>query len=228
MCTIRAPYINSLNKLILMLEVVDLECVRGDRRLFTNLSFSLEKGELLYLYGHNGCGKTTLMRAICGLLQPTQGEIRWCGEPIRELSDEYTRELVYIGHKNGIKDDLTALENLRILSTLDGVHLSEEQAWEALGHIGLTGFEDLPTQVLSQGQKRRVALARLLTHQAKLWILDEPFTALDKEAVALLQEVIRDHVDAGGMALLTTHQEVKLTQGQVKQLRLGGGGQGHA
>lgn len=210
-----------------MLEVADLECVRGDRRLFTSLSFSLEKGELLYLYGHNGCGKTTLMRAICGLFHPSQGKILWGGESIRELSEEYTRELVYIGHKNGIKDDLTALENLRILSTLDGVPLSEDQAWEALDRIGLRGFEDLPTQVLSQGQKRRVALARLLAHKALFWILDEPFTALDKQAVALLQDVIRDHVDAGGMAILTTHQEVTLTQGQVKQLQLGEDGQAY-
>ncbi len=210
-----------------MLEVAELECVRGDRRLFTGLSFSLEQGELLYLHGHNGSGKTTLMRAICGLFHPTAGEIRWGGENIRELSDDYTREVLYIGHKNGIKDDLTALENLRILSTLDGVHMTEEQAWDALERIGLRGFEDLPTQVLSQGQKRRVALARLLAHKAKLWILDEPFTALDKVAVALLQEVIRTHVDGGGMALLTTHQEVQLTDGQVKRLQLGTGGKGN-
>jgi heme exporter protein A len=208
-----------------MLEVVDLECVRGDRRLFTNLSFSLSKGELLYLHGHNGSGKTTLMRAVCGLLQPTDGEIRWEGAPIRELREDFTREVLYIGHKNGIKDDLTALENLRILSTLDGVHMSEEQAWDALERIGLRGFEDLPTQVLSQGQKRRVALARLLAHQARLWILDEPFTALDKAAVELLQQVIREHLERGGMAFLTTHQEVELTEGQGKRLQLGGGGQ---
>ena len=208
-----------------MLEVADLECVRGDRRLFTNLSFSLSKGELLYLHGHNGSGKTTLMRAVCGLLQPTEGEIRWEGEPIRELREDYTREVLYIGHKNGIKDDLTALENLRILSTLDGVHMSEEQAWDALERIGLRGFEDLPTQVLSQGPKRRVALARLLAHQARLWILDEPFTALDKAAVGLLQQVIREHLERGGMAFLTTHQEVELTEGQVKRLQLGSGGQ---
>ena len=210
-----------------MLEVAKLECIRGDRRLFTDLSFSLEQGELLYLHGHNGSGKTTLMRAICGLFHPSDGEIRWSGESIRELSEEYTREVIYIGHKNGIKDDLTALENLQILSTLDGVQLSEEQAWDSLERIGLRGYEDLPTQVLSQGQKRRVALARLLAHKAKLWILDEPFTALDKDAVAMLQEVIRAHVDGGGMALLTTHQEVQLTDGQVKRLELGAGGQGH-
>ena len=207
-----------------MLEVAELECVRGDRRLFAHLSFSLKQGELLYLYGHNGSGKTTLMRAICGLFHPSEGKILWNGEDIRELSDDYTREVLYIGHKNGIKDDLTAIENLRILSTLDGVHLSEDQAWDSLDRIGLRGFEDLPTQVLSQGQKRRVALARLLAHKAELWILDEPFTALDRDAVSMLQEVIRSHVDGGGMALLTTHQEVKLTQGQVKQLQLGGEG----
>jgi heme exporter protein A len=107
------------------------------------------------------------------------------------------------------------------------VHLSEEQAWDSLERIGLRGYEDLPTQVLSQGQKRRVALARLLAHKAKLWILDEPFTALDKDAVAMLQEVISAHVDGGGMALLTTHQEVQLTDGQVKRLELGAGGQSH-
>ena len=210
-----------------MLEVAKLECIRGDRRLFTDLSFSLEQGELLYLHGHNGSGKTTLMRAICGLFHPSDGEIRWSGESIRELKEDYTREVIYIGHKNGIKDDLTALENLQILSTLDGVHLSAEQAWDSLERIGLRGYEDLPTQVQSQGQKRRVALARLLAHKAKLWILDEPFTALDKDAVAMLQEVIRAHVDGGGMALLTTHQEVQLTDGQVKRLELGAGGQGH-
>lgn len=207
-----------------MLEVAELECVRGDRRLFAHLSFSLKQGELLYLYGHNGSGKTTLMRAICGLFHPSEGKILWNGEDIRELSDDYTREVLYIGHKNGIKDDLTAIENLRILSTLDGVHLSEDRAWDSLDRIGLRGFEDLPTQVLSQGQKRRVALARLLAHKAELWILDEPFTALDRDAVSMLQEVIRSHVDGGGMALLTTHQEVMLTQGQVKQLQLGGEG----
>jgi heme exporter protein A len=210
-----------------MLEVAELECIRGDRRLFADLSFSLDQGELLYLHGHNGSGKTTLMRAICGLFHPSAGEVRWNGENIRELSEEYTREVIYIGHKNGIKDDLTALENLRILSTLDGVHMTEEQAWDSLERIGLRGYEDLPTQVLSQGQKRRVALARLLAHKAKFWILDEPFTALDKDAVAMLQEVISDHVDSGGLALLTTHQEVKLTDGQVRQLQLGTVGQGH-
>jgi heme exporter protein A len=204
-----------------MLEVSNLECQRGDRRLFTGLSFSLDKGELLHLHGHNGSGKTTLLRTLCGLILPTEGEVCWDGQNIRKLREEFTRDVVYIGHKNGIKDDLTGLENLRIASALDGVPISEQQAWDALEQIGLRGHEDLPTKVLSQGQKRRVAMARLLVNRCRIWVLDEPFTALDKAAVEMLQSVIRAHVDDGGMVILTTHQEVSLTEGQVKQLQLG-------
>ncbi|MCP3868774.1 MAG: cytochrome c biogenesis heme-transporting ATPase CcmA [Gammaproteobacteria bacterium] len=204
-----------------MLEVIDLECVRGDRRLFTGLSFELNPGELLHLHGHNGSGKTTLMRAVCGLIYPTAGKVLWKGEESRRLGDDFNRDLVYVGHKNGIKDDLNGSENLRIASVLDGVPISEQQAWEALAKLGLRGHEDLPTRVLSQGQKRRVSLARLLVHRAPLWILDEPFTALDSAAVELLQSVIREHVERGGMVILTTHQEVSLTRGHERQLRLG-------
>jgi heme exporter protein A len=209
-----------------MLEVADLECVRGDRRLFSGLSFTLEPGELLHLHGHNGSGKTTLMRTVCGLIRQTRGEIRWQGEEIRSRVEEFNRELVYIGHKNGIKDDLNGVENLRVASVLDGVRINERQAWDALERIGLRGHEDLPTRVLSQGQKRRVALARLLTHDARLWVLDEPFTALDKAAVEFLQSVIQEHVGNGGMVILTTHQEVSLTRGHPKQLQLGWKGDG--
>ena len=204
-----------------MLKVVDLECVRGDRRLFTDLNFELLPGELLHLYGHNGSGKTTLMRAICGLIQPTAGDVLWQDESTRKLAEEFTREVIYIGHKNGIKDDLDGIENLRVTCALDGAPISEQQAWDALEQLGMRGHEDLPTRVLSQGQKRRIGLARLLVHKAKLWILDEPFTALDKAAVGFLQGVIRDHIDRGGMVILTTHQEVTLTEGQVKRLQLG-------
>jgi len=204
-----------------MLEVINLECIRGDRRLFSALNFDLSAGELLHLHGHNGSGKTTLLRSICGLITPTEGEVRWQGENVRRQRDEFARELVYIGHKNAIKADLTGTENLRIACQLDGMPVSEKQAWEALEQLGLRGHEDLPVRVLSQGQKKRVALARLLLSQSPLWILDEPFTALDKAAVSYLQTVIQQHVDAGGMVMLTTHQEVALTRGQIKQLGLG-------
>ena len=204
-----------------MLNVVNLECIRGDRRLFSELNFELAPGELLHLHGHNGSGKTTLLRTICGLITPTQGEVRWNDENVRRLRDEFAQELVYIGHKNAIKADLTGTENLRIACQLDGFPVSEQQAWDALEKLGLRGHEDLPVRVLSQGQKKRVALARLLLSKSPLWILDEPFTALDKAAVSYLQTVIQEHVDAGGMVMLTTHQEVALTRGQVKQLGLG-------
>ena len=209
-----------------MLEVVDLECVRGDRRLFSGLTFSLQPGELLHLHGHNGSGKTTLMRAICGLIRPTAGRVAWKGRDSRKLAEEFFGDLLFVGHKNGIKGDLTGVENLHLAAVLDGLDVAEADAWEALDRMGLKGHEDLPSRVLSQGQKRRVALARLLLSKAPLWILDEPFTALDKAAVGFLQSVIRDHVDAGGLVILTTHQEVSLTRGQVKQLQLGWKGDG--
>ncbi|MBF0470106.1 MAG: cytochrome c biogenesis heme-transporting ATPase CcmA [Gammaproteobacteria bacterium] len=205
-----------------MLEVHQLQCVRGDRSLFSNLSFTLSQGELIHLHGHNGSGKTTLLRALCGLLEPTAGSILWNGESIRLLREEFAAEVIYIGHKGGIKGGLTAIENLQIAAQLDGSPITTAAGWRALEEIGLYGFEDLPTKVLSQGQKRRVALARLLVTRAPLWVLDEPFVALDKDAVAQLQGVIQNHIADNGMVLLTTHQEVNLTRGEVRQLALGG------
>lgn len=210
-----------------MLEVAGLACIRGDRKLFSDLSFRLEAGELLHLHGHNGSGKTTLMRTVCGLMKESDGEIRWNGESIHRLGEDFTRDVVYIGHKNGIKDDLTGVENLRVCSALDGNRITERQAWDALERMGLMGHEDLPSRVLSQGQKRRVALARLLVNKSRLWVLDEPFTALDVAAVDFLQSIIRDHIDSGGMVILTTHQEVRITREQVKELQLGWKEVGH-
>ncbi len=210
-----------------MLEVSGLACVRGDRKLFSDLSFSLARGELLHLHGHNGSGKTTLMRTLCGLIKESEGEIHWNGESIHSLGEDFTRDVVYIGHKNGIKDDLTGVENLRVCTALDGYPITELQAWDALEKMGLRGHEDLPSRVLSQGQKRRVALARLLVNRSKLWILDEPFTALDVAAVDFLQSIIRSHIEAGGMVILTTHQAVNITKEQVKELQLGWKEAGH-
>lgn len=205
-----------------MLDVDNLACTRGDCRLFADLNLSLGEGELLYVYGHNGSGKTTLLRTLCGLILPDEGEVRWGGENIRSMREEFTKDVLYLGHKNGIKADLTALENLRISAALDGFDVEEKRAWDALDHLGLRGREDLEAKVLSQGQKRRVALARLMVNNAKLWILDEPFTALDLAAVDLLQTVIREHQDSGGMVVLTTHQEVALTGDEgARHLKLG-------
>jgi heme exporter protein A len=203
-----------------MLEANNLECVRGDRILFSALNFSLQAGEVLQVNGPNGSGKTTLLRTLCGLMTPAHGEIRWGDQAIRALGEEYLKETAYLGHLNGIKDDLSALENLHINSTLSGASVSREDAAAALHTLGIEGCEDLPTKLLSQGQKRRVAMARLLTSTARLWVLDEPYTALDSAAVQTVQHMISEHVAAGGLVVLTTHQEVAIDRVPVRHIHL--------
>ncbi len=204
-----------------MLSTNQLCCARGDRILFSDLSFTLSPGQLLHVKGPNGSGKTTLFRAICGLFLPQQGDILWNNENIKLLDEDYRREFLYLGHQNGIKDDLNGIENLTFSSRFDENNVSNQQIWQALGKMGLAGFEELPTKMLSQGQKRRVALTRLLLNSAPLWILDEPFVALDADAVEFLQSVIANKLQNGGMVMLTTHQEVVLTAGEICQLQLG-------
>jgi heme exporter protein A len=203
-----------------VLEVRDLECVRGDHRLFAGLGFSLQAGELLYLRGSNGSGKTSLLRTVCGLMAPAGGEVLWKGKDIRKQRDEYHHALTYLGHVNGIKGELTGFENLRIACALAGQAASDDEIYDALTEVGLGGREDLPTQVLSQGQKRRVALARLLLSRAELWVLDEPFTALDVGAVAQLAKLIEVHLQKGGLAMFTTHQAVDIRAGAVREVNL--------
>lgn len=210
-----------LPQLFSVLTVYKLSCIRGDRTLFRDLSFKLGQGQLLHIKGPNGSGKTTLLRAICGLFLPQQGDILWNNTNTRSLDEDYRREFLYLGHLNGIKDDLSAVENIRISTRLNGNRVGEEQIYSALGRMGLAGFEELPTKMLSQGQKRRVALTRLPLSSAPLWILDEPFVALDTDAVQFLQSVISDKLQNGGMVLLTTHQEITLTVGEIRQLQLG-------
>jgi len=202
------------------LEARSLECTRSDRVLFSDLNFSLAPSQVMLVEGPNGSGKTTLLRTLCGLFAPSAGEVCWGGDSIRSLAEEFSRDVIYLGHRAGIKEELTGVENLRISSALDGVEISEPSAWSALEQMGLAGHEDLPTKMLSAGQKRRVALARLLITQAPLWILDEPFTALDKAAVAFLQGIIRQHAEAGGIVILTTHQDVEMISSSVERLLL--------
>jgi heme exporter protein A len=203
-----------------MLEVRNLECVRGDHRLFTGLNFSLRTGELLHLRGSNGSGKTSLLRTLCGLMAPADGEILWQGKNIRAQRDEYFNQLLYLGHLGSIKGDLTAFENLRTACRLAGQPVDEDRLLDALKTMGLAGRQDLPTKVLSQGQKRRVALARLLVSEAKLWILDEPFNALDVGAVEQLKQLVAQRVHSGGLVILTTHQEVEIETGQIRHINL--------
>lgn len=204
-----------------MLVVSDLECVRGERRLFHSVSFQLEGGELLYLQGKNGTGKTSLLRMLCGFLPPVAGTIRWKSAEIRQLGEDYRRELYFLGHHNAIKEELTPLENLMASAKLADEALDEGRALDALETLGLAGREDLACRYLSQGQKRRVALARLVNEQRALWLLDEPFVALDAAAVELVASLIGAHLQRGGLAVLTTHQTVEIPAGTVRQLVLG-------
>lgn len=204
-----------------MLSTSDLSCVRGDRRLFSGLGFELESGGRLHIGGENGAGKTSLLRILCGLSPPDTGEIRWQGEPVGSLGDEYRKAVLYLGHHDALKEELTALENLQTSAALAGVCISDEECMILLRRVGLVGREELPVRFLSQGQKRRVALARLLWSQAPLWVLDEPFVALDTVAVGWLAQIIGDHVAGGGMAILTSHQDVEIPGGVEKILRIG-------
>ncbi|WP_300340840.1 cytochrome c biogenesis heme-transporting ATPase CcmA [Accumulibacter sp.] len=214
-----------------MLEASNLECVRGERRLFADVGFRLEGGEMLYVQGSNGSGKTSLLRMLCALTPAASGEIRWRGKPIGRLGEEFRSELCYLGHQNAIKEELTPLENLRSSAQLAQESLDPDAALDALELVGLRGREDLPCRYLSQGQKRRAALARLVNERRPLWVLDEPYVALDTAAVELVAGLIGAHLQRGGLAVLTTHQAVPIPAAAVRELWLGddhaapGGGQ---
>jgi heme exporter protein A len=192
-----------------MLEAVDLECERGGRTLFRGLSLALKDGESLRIAGDNGRGKTSLLRILCGLLSPAAGEVRWKGEPIGTLREDYSKRLVYLGHAPAVKDDLTAAENLSISCLLAGNEQSAERIAAALERLGVPAG----TQVrkLSQGQRRRAALARLvLSERVPFWLLDEPLAALDAPAARLVEELIAGHLSRGGLVIYTTHQEARI------------------
>ncbi|HCP76413.1 cytochrome c biogenesis heme-transporting ATPase CcmA [Alcaligenaceae bacterium] len=193
-----------------MLEGINLQALRGDRSLFERLSFKIKAGECLFVQGENGSGKTSLLRVLVGLTPPSDGTVFWKGRPIKLLGDEYRRTLLYCGHLSGLKDELSAMENLVAGAALAGDPVSLGAARDALHESGLRDRQDLPVRFLSQGQKRRVNLARLLLQPRALWILDEPLAALDTKAVRWLAEVIDAHLESGGIAVITSHQSMAL------------------
>lgn len=212
-----------------MLDVTGLECIRGERCLFSGVSFSLAGGELLHVQGRNGSGKTSLLRMLCGLLPPAAGEIRWRGVPIGRLGGDFRRHICFIGHRDAVKEDLTPLENVLTAARLAGEApdgavgcvADEATARAALARLGLADEEDALCAHLSQGQRRRVALARLIIARQPFWLLDEPFVTLDAAAAACVASLIGNHLKRGGLAALTTHQPVEIPGAALRRLTLG-------
>jgi heme exporter protein A len=203
-----------------MLAVSGLACFRGDRLLFRDLEFAVPAGQALQIRGPNGCGKTTLLRILCSLTLAEEGTIQWCGREVRARDPDYLRELRYVGHNDGVKLVLTPRENLRIAMALHSF-VDESELETALAHFGLAEFMDVPCRTLSAGQRRRVGLARLTLGSGRLWLLDEPFTALDTTATATVRTLIETHLAAGGCAVLTSHQPINIDTARSASIELG-------
>lgn len=204
-----------------MLEVESLACLKGDRLLFRDLAFRLQAGGLLRVAGPNGVGKTSLLRLVTGLALPEAGEIRWRGESIRRAREAFHGDLLYLGHAAALNDLLSPLENLRFACAAAGDAVDAEDCVQALQRIGLADQLDLPARVLSQGQRRRIGLARLALLARPLWLLDEPATALDTTGLGLLAELIARQLDSGGAVIAATHQPLDLPTDAVDRLVMG-------
>jgi heme exporter protein A len=198
-----------------------LACRRGERLLFRGLNFELRAGQLVWLRGPNGSGKTSLLRLLAGLSTPADGAVTWGGVPLRQAGAGYTDSLCYIAHANALKDDLSVLESLQFLVRLHGGSGDTAECSEALRRVGLHSRRHAAVRTLSQGQRRRVALARLhLSNSAQIWILDEPYDALDAEGTAMLDRTLCDHARAGGAAVLTSHIDLSVHDPEPTILQL--------
>jgi heme exporter protein A len=197
-------------------EVTNLSCIRDDRILFEGLNFRLKNNQVLLLEGKNGCGKTSLLRIICGFREQDEGEMFWCDTAIKD--SEYYSEMAYVGHLDGVKQELTVLENLKM--SLAFSRPGDYSIDQALDKVHLSGYDDSLVQSLSAGQKRRLSLARLLITKNRLWILDEPFTSIDKQGIKLIESLMHDHVGDGGMIILTSHHDLALHEADVQKINL--------
>lgn len=204
-----------------MLDIKNLSVIRGNKPLISKLSFSVSPGDLIQVEGQNGSGKTTLLRVLAGLGVADEGDVYWNQSTITQHREEYHRQLLYIGHQTGVKRELTALENVQFYQSLHNNPVSDETIFTALAKVGLAGREDMPVMHLSAGQQRRVALVRLWLSEKKLWILDEPLTAIDTKGVSILEALFVSHVERGGMLVFTTHQELFSGYKGLKSINLG-------
>ena len=203
-------------KSTVLLQGVDLSCIRDDRVLFEGLSFELSAGQVLLLEGKNGSGKTSLLRILCGFREADAGQVKWCGDAINDA--DYYVDMAYVGHLDGVKKELTVLENLRVSLALG--QAGQYSIQKALAKVHLDDFDDALVQTLSAGQKRRLSLARLLITKNRLWILDEPFTSLDKAGIALIEALMTEHCANGGMIVLTSHHDINLPDIDVCRILL--------
>ena len=201
-----------------LLSANSLTCIREERILFEDLDFEILAGEIIQVEGPNGVGKTSLLRILAGLSSPYDGKVYFNQLPISQERENYNSNLLYIGHLPGVKGEMTAQENLAFNLSLSG--LDKTNAEEALAEVSLLGFEDALASHLSAGQHRRIALAQLWQSQVPIWILDEPFTAIDKLGVEKLEQLFIEHTKQGGCIILTTHQDLNLPTDLVKKLTL--------
>lgn len=201
-----------------LLSAKQLTCIREDRILFEQLSFAINAGDIVQIEGPNGAGKTSLLRILAGLSQPYEGQIYFGEQSIGDNRELFHQNLLYLGHTPGVKSEMTAQENLAFNLSLHGNDPS--CAEETLAKVNLLGFEDATASHLSAGQHRRIALARLWQTQTKIWILDEPFTAIDKQGVANLERLFIQHADNGGCVILTTHQDLFIANDRLKKITL--------
>lgn len=200
-----------------LLELRNLHCERDERLLFSGLNLILRAGAIIQVEGPNGSGKTTLLRLLTTTSVDFDGDILWRGQPLGQVKLDYLNHLLFVGHLPGVKKALSPRENLAWFSGMNSGH-QRCSVEEALSEVGLFGFEDVPCYHLSAGQLRRVALARLFLTPAQVWVLDEPFTAIDKQGVANLERLMSEHAAGGGCVVLTTHQELSMPQVQTLNL----------
>ena len=199
-----------------LLKGTDLSCIRDDRVLFEGLAFELVSGQVLLLEGKNGSGKTSLLRILCGFREPDAGQVFWCGDAIND--SQYYADMAYVGHLDGVKKELTVLENLKVSLALG--RSGQYSIQQALTKVHLANYDDVLVQSLSAGQKRRLSLARLLITRNIVWILDEPFTSLDKQGIALIETLMFEHCANGGMIVLTSHHDIELHGVDVQRINL--------